>query len=52
VLLCTALEAARRLTQDGTWQDCAETTEVEALRFTADLLEMRQTLVRLQRTLD
>lgn len=46
--ICEALDIARRLSQDTTWQDCAGTTEIGALRYLADLLELRQNLIELQ----
>jgi hypothetical protein len=50
VELCEALNDARRFATDGTWQDCAESSEAEAARFMADLVELRGRLVDLQRT--
>jgi len=47
--LCEALATARRMSTDSTWQGCAETSEVEALRYLADLLTLRQDLLALQR---
>ena len=47
--LCLAIETARRLTRDSTWQDCAQTTEIDALVYLTDLLKLRQDLLALQR---
>jgi hypothetical protein len=43
--ICETLEMARRLATDSTWQDCAETSEAEAHRFVADLLDLRANLL-------
>jgi hypothetical protein len=47
--LCKAIDTTRRLAQDGTWQDCAETSEVEALEYLVELLKLRDGLLGLQR---
>lgn len=47
--LCQALDHVRRLTDDPTWQGCAETDEVEVLRFRIGLLELRKLLLGLER---
>jgi len=48
-LICEEIEKLRRLSRDSTWQDCAETTEIEVLRALAGLLTVRQTLLDWQR---
>lgn len=47
--LCQALDHVRRLTDDHTWMACAETDEVEVLRFRISLLELRKLLLGLER---
>lgn len=47
--LCKALDDARRLSDNPSWQDCAETTEAESSRLRADIAELRGHLVDIQR---
>jgi len=49
-LICEEIEKLRRLSRDSTWQDCAETTEIEVLRALAALIEVRYALVQWQHT--
>ena len=49
-VLIVMTATAKRLANDGTWQDCAETNEIEALRYAADLVELRDRIDKLRRT--
>lgn len=46
--VCEALETVRRLSNDSTWQGCAETTEAEACQMRLDLLALRERLLEIQ----
>ena len=50
--VCNALEQIRRLSDNGTWQGCAETNEIEVLRIRLEILELRDHLLRIQRMVE
>ena len=47
--LCSALAMIRRLCEDSTWQDCAETNETEVLRYRIGLIGLRNALLLMRK---